>query len=128
MGFFRELRLASPLLPPTFNMAPMKAAMKAKAGAKPITKPAIAKALSEEHEIKVSTASAIIASLAELGSKEVTSTGKFTFPGLVMIKTRVKPATKACKKEIFGKMCDVKARPARTVVKAFPVAASKKSV
>merc|ERR1712050_537443 len=102
--------------------------MKAKAGAKPITKSAIAKALSEEHEIKMKTASAIIASLAELGSKEVTSTGKFTFPGLVIIKTRVKPATKACKKEIFGKMCDVKARPARTIVKARPTAALKKSV
>merc|ERR1712217_336922 len=105
-----------------------KTAMEGQAGAKPITKSAIAKALAEEHEIKASTASATINSLAELGSKEVTSTGKFTFPGLVMIKTRVKPATKACKKEIFGKMCDVKARPARTVVKAFPVAASKKSV
>ena len=104
----------------------MKAAMKA--GAKAMTKGAIAKAIAEEHEIKQGAAAKIISSLAEIGSKEVTSTGKFVFPGLVMIKTRVKPATKACKKEVFGKMCDVKAKPARTVVKAFPVAALKKSV
>merc|ERR1712190_485424 len=108
-------------------MGPMKGkAMKGPI--KVMTKSAMAKALAEEHEIKASVASKIISSLAEIGTKEVTGTGKFTFPGLVMIKTRKKPATKACKKEIFGKMCDVKARPARTVVKAFPVSALKKSV
>ena len=105
--------------------------MKAKAMKAPVkamTKSALAKSIAEEHEIKQGAAAKIISSLAEIGSKEVTSTGKFVFPGLVMIKTRVKPATKACKKEIFGKMCDVKAKPARTVVKAFPVSALKKSV
>merc|ERR1712060_946693 len=111
---------------PTFKMAPMKTAMKAPV--KAMTKGAMAKALATEHEIKASVASSIINSLAEIGTKEVTATGKFTIPGLVMIKTRVKPATKACKKEIFGKMCDVKARPARTVVKAYPVSALKKSI
>merc|ERR1711948_28083 len=111
--------------PPHSSMAPMKAM---KGPIKSMTKGAIAKAIAEEHEIKASVASKIINSLAEIGTKEVTSTGKFVFPGLVMVKTRVKPATKACKKEIFGKMCDVKARPARTIVKAFPVSALKKSV
>ena len=95
---------------------------------KVMTKSAMAKAIAEEHEIKQGVAAKIISSLAEIGTKEVTSTGKFTFPGLVMVKTRVKPATKACKKEMFGKMCDVKARPARTIVKAYPVSALKKSV
>ena len=95
---------------------------------KVMTKSAMAKAIAEEHEIKQGVAAKIISSLAEIGTKEVTSTGKFTFPGLVMVKTRVKPATKACKKEMFGKMCDVKARPARTIVKAYPVSALKKSI
>merc|ERR1712048_348131 len=95
---------------------------------KAMTKGAIAKAIAEEHEMKASVVTGIMNSLAEIGTKEVSSTGRFVFPGLVMIKTRVKPATKACKKEVFGKMCDVKARPARTVVKAFPVSALKKSV
>ena len=95
---------------------------------KVMTKSAMAKAIAEEHEIKQGVAAKIISSLAEIGTKEVASTGKFTFPGLVMVKTRVKPATKACKKEMFGKMCDVKARPARTIVKAYPVSALKKSI
>merc|ERR1712083_492250 len=71
-----------------------------KAPAKAMTKSAMAKALGEEHEIKASVASKIISSLAEIGTKEVTGTGKFTIPGLVMIKTRKKPATKACKRDI----------------------------
>merc|ERR1712151_134222 len=107
------------------NMAPMKGM---KGPIKAMTKGALAKAIAEEHEIKATAAAKIISSLAEIGTKEVTTTGKFVIPGLVMVKTRVKKATKACKKEIFGKMCDVKAKPAKTVVKAFPVSALKKSV
>ena len=59
---------------------------------------------------------------------QVTKAGVFMLPGLVKIKTRVKPATKAGKREIFGKMVVVKAKPARKIVKAFPLAALKKSV
>merc|ERR1712118_62169 len=105
---------------------PMKA-MKAKAG-KVMTKGAIAQGLATEFEIKQNVAGKIISSLADLAAKEVKSAGIFTFPGLCRIKTRVKPATKACTKEIFGKMQQVKAKPARTIVKAFPVAALKNSI
>merc|ERR1739845_103349 len=105
------------------NMAPMK-----KAVGKAMTKGAIAEAIATEFEIKKNVAGKIVASLAELGAKEVKKSGIFTFPGLCRIKTRVKPATKACNKEIFGKMRMVKAKPARTIVKAFPVAALKQSV
>merc|ERR1712032_138260 len=106
------------------NMAPMKA----KAPVKAMTKTAIAAQLAETHELKKSVATKIIDDLAEIGAKEVSTTGKFTIPGLVMIKTRKKPATKACTKEVFGKMCTIKAKPAKTVVKAFAVSALKKSV
>jgi len=41
-----------------------------------------------------------------------------------MVKTRTKPATKAGKREVFGKVM-VKAKPAKTVVKAFAVPALK---
>merc|ERR1719293_87323 len=102
-------------------------AMKAKAG-KAMTKGAIAASLAAEFELKQNVAGKIIASLAEMGTQEVKKNGIFTFPGLCRIKTRVKPATKACKKEIFGEMRVVKAKPARTIVKAYPVAALKKSV
>merc|ERR1712032_25150 len=94
-----------------------------KASGKPMTKSEIAKAIAEEHELKNSTAAKIMNSFAEIAAKEVKSTGKLTIPGVVMMKTRFKPAMKACKKEIFGVMQEVKAKPARTVVKAFPVAA-----
>merc|ERR1712217_627193 len=90
------------------NMAPMKAMKTGKA----MTKGAIAASLATEFEIKQNVASKIIASLADIGAAEVKKNGVFTFPGLCKIKTRVKPATKACKKEIFGKLQLVKAKPA----------------
>ena len=45
-----------------------------------------------------------------------------------MIKTREKPATEAGQKKYFGRMVMMKAKPAKTLVKAFPVAALKKSI
>merc|ERR1712070_737356 len=95
---------------------------------KPITKGAIAATLASEFEIKQNVAGKIIASLAELGAKEVKKNGIFTFPGLCRIKTRVKPATKAGIRNIFGKDVKVAAKPAKTVVKAFPAAALKKQI
>merc|ERR1719159_1570375 len=113
---------------PVYTMATPMKSMKAMKTGKPITKGAIAATLAAEFEIKQNVAGKIISSLAELGAQEVKKNGIFTFPGLCRIKTRVKPATKACKKEIFGEMRLVKAKPARTIVKAFPVAALKQSV
>nr|AAO14678.1 basic nuclear protein [Pyrocystis lunula] len=57
---------------------------------------------------------------------ELKKSAVFTLPGICRIKTRRKPATKAGKREVFGKVVMVKAKPAKTVVKAFPVAALKK--
>ena len=104
----------------------MKAAMKA--GAKAMTKGAIADALAEKCELKKSVATKVINSLAEVATAEVKKAGVFTIPGLCRIKTRMKPATKAGKREMFGKMTIVKAKPAKKVVKAFPVAALKSSI
>ena len=112
-------------------MAPMKA-MKAMKGSKAVVKSmpksAIAAALAEEHELKRGVCSKILESLATLAAGEVKKTGKFVIPGVAMLKTRVKPATKAGKREMFGKEVVVKAKPAKTVVKAFPVGAIKKSI
>merc|ERR1712138_326616 len=102
--------------------------MKAMKAGKQMTKGAMAASIASEFEIKQNVAGKIIASLAAIGATEVKKAGLLTFPGLVRIKTRVKPATKACEREIFGKMQLVKAKPARTIVKAFPVAALKKSI
>merc|ERR1712048_1028183 len=100
--------------------------MKAMKGATAMTKSGIADALSAATEIKRKECAAVMESLAEIATKQVKSVGKFVLPGVCMIKTRLKPATKAGKREVFGKVVMVKAKPARTVVKAFPVSALKK--
>merc|ERR1712151_294913 len=108
-------------------MAPK--AMKAAAmGGAAMTKTGIAAALAAATEQKPAAASKFLASLAEVATKEVKSNGKFTIPGLCMLKTRKKPATKAGKREVFGKVMMVKAKPAKTVIKAYCVAALKKSI
>merc|ERR1712066_1186307 len=99
-------------------------AMKAmKATGKALSKGALAQAVADETEMKRSEVTKIIDSLASVATKEVKKNGKFTVPGLCMIKTRVKPATKAGKREMFGKVVFVKAKPAKTIVKAYCVAA-----
>merc|ERR1712190_48695 len=105
-------------------MAPMKTT----AAARPMTKSAIADALATSCELKKSVCSKVIDSLAEIATQEVTKTGLFSIPGLCRLKTRTKPATKAGKREVFGKVVMVKAKPARKIVKAFPAAALKKSI
>merc|ERR1719454_1347780 len=109
-------------------MAPKVKGMKAMKPVVSMSKGAIAASLSESCEVKKPVAAAFLGALAEIATAELKKAGKFTVPGLCMVKTRVKPATKAGKKEIFGKMCVVKAKPARTIVKAFPVSALKKSI
>merc|ERR1712156_360859 len=96
--------------------------------AKAMTKGGIAEALSADTELKKNLCGKILNSLAEIATQEVKKTGVFTIPGLFKIKTRMKPATKAGKREVFGKVVMVKAKPARKIVKAFPVSALKKSV
>jgi nucleoid DNA-binding protein len=99
-----------------------------KAGAKAMSKGGIADALATATQLKKSQCMKLLDSLATVATKEVKSTGKFTVPGLAMIKTRMKPATKAGKKEVFGKVMMVKAKPAKKIVKAYCVAALKKSI
>merc|ERR1712178_275570 len=104
----------------------MGKSMKAmKAGVKAMSKGALSAALAAEHEMKPKQIGEIIDSLVNIGTAEVKKTGKFVIPGLCMIKTRMKKAQKAGKKMIFGKEVKVKAKPAKTIVKAFAVAALK---
>merc|ERR1711862_834173 len=102
------------------QMAPMKATW--------MTKGALAEALATECELKKGVCAKIIELIAEIATKEVVKSGIFTLPGLCRIKTRMKPATKAGKREVFGKLVMVKAKPAKKIVKAFPAAALKKSI
>merc|ERR1712039_1115122 len=115
--------------PGKFRMAPkaMKAMKGMKAAGPALSKGGLAEAIATET-VKKKEVLQVLDSLAGVASKQVKSAGKVTIPGLCMIKTRLKPATKAGKKEMFGKVVVVKAKPAKTVVKAFCVAALKKSI
>merc|ERR1719183_734349 len=99
-----------------------------KAGAKAMTKGALAKALASEHGLKQKACSDVLISIADIATKEVKKTGIFTLHGLFRIKTRTKPATKAGVRTAFGKEMKVKAKPARQIVKGYPVAALKKQI
>merc|ERR1712124_228453 len=87
----------------------------------------IAEALATATAQKKSECAKVLAALAEVGAEEV-SKGKFTIPGLCMIKTKTKAARKAGTKLMFGKMVKVAAAPAKTVVKAYPVKALKDTI
>ena len=111
---------------PMKTMKAMKSAMKS--GSKVMTKGALIRTLAEQHEMKTKACAGLLESLVTLATTEVKKNGIFTLPGLCRIKTRVKPATKAGVRMMFGEEKKVKAKPARTVIKAFPVAALKAQI
>merc|ERR1712066_300752 len=114
--------------PPPITLAQMAPMKTMKAGGKAMTKGALVKALAEQHDMKAKGCAELLDSLAALATTEVKKTGVFTIPGLCRIKTRTKPATKAGVRLAFGKEIKVKAKPAKTIVKAFPVAALKAQI
>merc|ERR1712187_1049254 len=119
MGILRCARPSS-----AREMAPMKSTTKPMTK---MTKGALAEALATECELKKTVCSKLLDTLASVATTEVKKIGVFTLPGLCRMKTRTKPATKAGKREVFGKVVMVKAEPARKIVKAYPVAALKSS-
>merc|ERR1712166_933633 len=106
----------------------MGKAMKSMKGVRAMPKSGIAEALATATESKKSECAKILDALAAVAAGQVKSVGKFVIPGVVMIKTKRKKATKAGKRVMFGKEMTVKAKPAKTVVKAFCVSALKKSI
>merc|ERR1711924_469196 len=96
-------------------------------GAKAMSKGALAKALATEHGLKQKACAEVINSVVAIATQEVKKTGVFTVPGLCRLKTRTKP-TKAGVRMMFGKETKVKAKPAKTIVKAYPVSALKKQI
>merc|ERR1712188_265367 len=99
-----------------------------KSGAKAMSKGTLLKTIATEQGFKAKTCSQVLNSFVTIATKEVKKTGVFVIPGLCRIKTRVKPATKAGVRNIFGKEVKVSAKPAKKVVKAFPVAALKAQI
>merc|ERR1719146_581988 len=104
----------------------MKKAMKKSAPA--MSKTGIADALAVKSGLKKAEVSKVLDEFADLATAEVKKTGKFTVPGLCMLKTRVRPARKAGTAQAFGKTIKVKARAAKKIVKAYCTSALKNSI
>merc|ERR1711881_49249 len=101
--------------------------MKTKA-VKAMPKSGIADALASKTGLEKKAVSGVIGELVTLATAEVKKTGKFTIPGLCMLKTKTRPARKAGTTTAFGKTIKVKARPATKIVKAYCVKALKDSI
>ena len=73
-------------------MAPVKASKSMKAmkatGGKTMTKTALADKLATAVDLKRSQVVHVLGQLSEIGAAQVVQSGKFTVPGLCMIKTR----------------------------------------
>merc|ERR1719198_2281244 len=102
--------------------------MKAMKAVRALPKSGIAEAIATATELKKFQCSKVLDALAEVAGDQVKKVGKFVIPGVTMIKTRRKAATKAGKRLMFGKEVTVKAKPAKTIVKAYAVAALKQVV
>merc|ERR1719412_664415 len=81
-----------------------------KSATKSLNKTAIADAVAGKTDLKRKDCVSVLNTLADVVRAEVKKTGKMILPGIVMVKTRVKPATKAGKREIFGEVRMVKAK------------------
>merc|ERR1719389_1297400 len=103
-------------------------AMKAMKGKKPLAASDIYKAIAESTDLKPKDVKGVFEELAAIATTEVKKTEKFTIPQVVMLKLKHKPARKAGKREMFGKVVKVAAKKASKVVKAFPAAAIKRSI
>merc|ERR1712138_64516 len=95
-----------------------------KAG-KAMAKSAIFQAIESSSGVKRKSVKAVFEGLESLIPTALKASGKFTIPGITMIKLKKKPATKAGKRFAFGKEVFVKAKPARTLVKCYTVKALK---
>merc|ERR1712224_1008436 len=109
-------------------MKAMKSMKSMKAAVKAMPKTGIAEALAAKTGLEKKDVLTCLEGLETLATTEVKKTGKFTIPGLCMLKTRIRPARKAGKSMAFGKTIKVKARKAKKIVKAFCVKALKDAI
>merc|ERR1719217_1035032 len=106
----------------------MKSMKSMKKSVPAMSKSAMTEALAAKSKIEKKDVSQILDAFTVLAATQVKKVGKFTIPGLCMLKTRVRPARKAGKSFAFGKEIKVKARKAKTIVKAYCVSALKQSI
>ena len=112
------------MVKPMKAMKAMKRVSKAVKG-RAMPKGEIFCAIESSTGLKKKSVKAVFENLESLIPAQLKATGKFTIPGVTMIKLKKKPATKAGKRMAFGKEVFVKAKPAKTVVKCYTVKALK---
>merc|ERR1711988_104811 len=135
----KAMKAAAPAAMKAMKVMKKKKAMKAmkamktmktmkKKAVSSLTKTAICDALATKSGIAKGDVSKMLDEFSVLATNEVKKTGKFTIPGLCMLKTRVRPARKAGTAMAFGKKIKVKARKAKKIVKAYCVSALKSAI
>merc|ERR1712224_498073 len=104
-----------------------KAAMKVmkKKAVSTMTAGAITVTVAEKTGLKTKDVKNVLSTLGDIGVAECRKTGKFTIPGLAMLKIKQKAATPAGTRSMFGKVVKVKAMKASKRVKVFAVKAFK---
>ena len=95
---------------------------------KGISKSHIANAQSAKCGHKQKDMVKVLDALMEIATEEVKTHGKFTIPGIVMVKKRYKPGRSAGKVMLIGKQYDVKAKAGHNVIKAFVINPLKSNV
>ena len=78
----------------------------------------ISHAVAEEANLPVKEVKKTIGILFEVTVRESRAGGRCTLPNIVVLVARKKAASKAQKKNVFGKISVYPAKPARTVVRA----------
>merc|ERR1712144_81961 len=91
-------------------------------------KSGITAALVDKTGLDKKSVAGLVDGFVQLATAEVKKTGKFTIPGLCMLKTKIRAARPAGTATAFGKTFKVKARPAKKIVKAYCVKALKDSI
>ena len=78
----------------------------------------ISHAVAEEANLPVKAVKKTIGSLFEVMVRELRAGGRCVIPNIVLLVVRTKAASKAQKKNVFGKICVYPSNTARTVVRA----------
>ena len=74
--------------------------------------------VAEEANLPVKEVKKTIGTLFEVQVRELRAGGRCVIPNIVLLVARTKAASKAQKKNVFGKVCVCPPKPARTVVRA----------
>ena len=76
--------------------------------------------IAESTKTKPSVVKAVLGALNRIVIREIGAKGKYIVPGMARFNMKMKPATEAAVKNIFGKQLTIKARAATKVLKAAP--------